>query len=83
MIAQAEEQKKPLPDCEMRKFLKMGTPDSVRASLSSHVFHGLEILSLDKDACTIRLDATEVAFPTAQQLKRTVALANSLFGVSS
>lgn len=72
-----------LPDSEARRFLKMGDAKNVAEALSVHVSYGLEVLSLDKDACIIRLDQTEVAFPTAQQLKKTVALANSLFGVAA
>lgn len=68
-----------LPDPEMRKFLANGTVESVRSALSKHVEDGLEILSLDDDACLIRLDYTEVAMPTNQQLKKTVATANGLF----
>jgi len=68
-----------LPDPEMRKFLKMGDVQSVADALKAHVFHGLEVLSLDNDACHIRLDATEVTFPTSQSLKTSVRMANALF----
>ena len=68
-----------LPDTEMRKFLANGTTESVRSALSAHVANGLEILELTDDAVLLRLDQTEVAGPTRQQLKKTVAVANGLF----
>ena len=69
----------PLPDPEMRKFLDNGKIHSVEAALSSHVSAGLQIIELTKDAFLIRLGTVEIAGPTAQQLKKTVALANALF----
>lgn len=68
-----------LPDPEMRKFLKDGTPDGICSALSPHVSLGLQITGLDEDRFTLLSSSgTEYTAMTSQPLKDTVRMANTM-----
>lgn len=67
-----------LPDPETRKFLANGTADLMQHHIYPHIARGLKIISVDAEKCKVVYNGKELEFPTAQQLKLTIAAVNKL-----